>query len=95
MADWVEVLQLARASTMDPSFPPKVREMVYMGGSFYLPGNSSASAEFDWWANPDAAKVSARQQWGDVGSGSYATHGNQMIAGLEANANTGGMPEDL
>ena len=79
----------------DPTFASKVKEMVYMGGSFYLPGNSSASAEFNWWADPEAAKVAVRQQWGDPGSETYAAYGNQMIAGLEANANTGGMPEDL
>jgi inosine-uridine nucleoside N-ribohydrolase len=85
---------IARAIMKDPTFASKVKEMVYMGGSFYLPGNSSASAEFNWWADPEAAKVSVRQQWGDPESESYASYGNQMIAGLEANANTGAMPED-
>ena len=85
---------IARAIMKDPTFPSKVKEMVYMGGSFYLPGNSSASAEFNWWADPEAAKVAVRQQWGDPGSESFASYGNQMIAGLEANANTGAMPED-
>ena len=66
-----------------------------MGGSFYLPGNSSASAEFNWWADPESAKVAVRQQWGDPESETYAAYGNQVIAGLEANANTGAMPEDL
>jgi inosine-uridine nucleoside N-ribohydrolase len=86
---------IARAIMADPTFPSKVKEIAYMGGSFYLPGNSSASAEFNWWADPDAAKISVRQQWGDLESESYQVHGNQMIAGLEANENTGGMPEDL
>ncbi|MGD8485953.1 MAG: nucleoside hydrolase [Chloroflexota bacterium] len=86
---------IARAIMKDPTFPSKVKEMVYMGGSFYLPGNSSASAEFNWWADPEAAKVAVRQQWGDPESESYASYGNQVIAGLEANANTGAMPEDL
>jgi inosine-uridine nucleoside N-ribohydrolase len=86
---------IARAIMLDPTFPSKVKEIAYMGGSFYQPGNSSASAEFNWWADPDAAKISVRQQWGDPESESYQLYGNQMIAGLEANANTGGMPEDL
>lgn len=86
---------IARAIMKDPTFPSKVKEIAYMGGSFYLPGNSSASAEFNWWADPEAAKVSVRQQWGDPASETYASYGNQMIAGLEANANTGAMPEDL
>jgi purine nucleosidase len=86
---------IARAVMADPTFPSKVKQIAYMGGSFYLPGNSSASAEFNWWADPDAAKISVRQQWGDQASESFAGYGNQMIAGLEANENTGGMPEDL
>ena len=86
---------IARAIMKDPTFPSKVKEMVYMGGSFYLPGNSSASAEFNWWADPEAAKISVRQLWGDTESETFASYGNQVIAGLEANANTGGMPEDL
>jgi inosine-uridine nucleoside N-ribohydrolase len=86
---------IARAIMQDPTFASKVKEIAYMGGAFYVPGNSSATAEFNWWADPDAAKISVRQQWGDTASESYQAYGNQMIAGLEANANTGGMPEDL
>jgi len=89
------VTNIARAIMKDPTFASKVKEIAYMGGSFYLPGNSSASAEFNWWADPDAAKIAVRQQWGDTESESYELYGNQMIAGLEANDNTGGMPEDL
>lgn len=86
---------IARAILKDPTFPSKVKEIVYMGGSFYLPGNSSATAEFNWWADPDAAKLSVRAAWGDQTSESYASYGNQVISGLEANHNTGAMPEDL
>jgi inosine-uridine nucleoside N-ribohydrolase len=86
---------IALAILKDPTFPSKVKEIVYMGGSFYLPGNSSATAEFNWWADPDAAKLSVRAAWGDQTSESYASYGNQVISGLEANHNTGAMPEDL
>jgi inosine-uridine nucleoside N-ribohydrolase len=86
---------IARAIMKDPSFPSKVKEIVYMGGSFYIPGNSSASAEFNWWADPDAAKICVRSSWGNKYSMSYKNYGNQMISGLEANANTGGMPQDV
>jgi len=89
------VTNIARAIMADPTFPSKVKQIVYMGGSFYLPGNSSAAAEFNWWADPDAAKIAVRQQWGDTDSQTYELHGNQVIAGLEANHNTGGMPPDL
>jgi inosine-uridine nucleoside N-ribohydrolase len=86
---------IARAILKDPTLPSKTKQMVYMGGSFYLPGNSSATAEFNWWADPDAAKLSVRAKWGDPASETFASYGNQVIAGLEANENTGGMPEDL
>ncbi len=86
---------IARAIMEDPTFPSKVQQIVYMGGAFYVPGNSSATAEFNWWADPDAAKIAVRAEWGDPTSQTYATYGNQVISGLEANENTGGMPEDL
>ena len=86
---------IARAIMADPTFSQNVKQIAYMGGSFYLPGNSSASAEFNWWADPDAAKIAVRSQWGDPESETYKLYGNQMIDGLEANWNTGPMPEDL
>ncbi|MFI3257645.1 MAG: nucleoside hydrolase, partial [Spirochaetales bacterium] len=55
----------------------------------------NAAAEFNWWADPDAAQICVRSAWGDVNSESYKTYGNQMISGLEANQNSGGMPQDL
>ena len=86
---------IARAILKDPTFPSKVNKIVYMGGAFYVPGNSSASAEFNWWADPEAAKISVRAIWGDTESESFKVYGNQVISGLEANQNTGAMPEDL
>ncbi|WP_435371471.1 nucleoside hydrolase [Mesorhizobium liriopis] len=86
---------IARAILKDPTFPSKVSRIVYMGGAFFVPGNSSASAEFNWWADPEAAKISVRAKWGDPKSETFATYGNQVIAGLEANEHSGGMPEDL
>lgn len=86
---------ITRAILKDPTFPSKVDRIVYMGGAFYVPGNSSASAEFNWWADPEAAKISLRSRWGDQQSEDFASYGNQVISGLEANENTGGMPEDL
>ncbi|MBE7183221.1 MAG: nucleoside hydrolase [Methylobacterium mesophilicum] len=86
---------IARAILKDPTFPSKVSKIVYMGGAFFVPGNSSAAAEFNWWADPEAAKISVRAKWGDPKSETFATYGNQVIAGLEANEHSGGMPEDL
>ena len=84
---------IARAIMRDPALPSKVKEIVYMGGAFYIPGNSSAAAEFNWWADPDAAKICIRAVWGDTKSESYKAYGNQMISGLEANEHTHGMPQ--
>lgn len=86
---------IARAILKDPTFSSKVAKIVYMGGAFFVPGNASASAEFNWWADPEAAKISLRAQWGDPESQGYKTYGNQVITGLEANKHTGGMPEEL
>jgi inosine-uridine nucleoside N-ribohydrolase len=86
---------IARAILKDPTFPSKVSKIVYMGGAFYVAGNSSASAEFNWWADPDAAKICLRAKWGDPKSETFARYGNQIISGLEANEHTGAMPESL
>lgn len=85
---------VARAIIKDPTFSSNVKEIVYMGGAFYVAGNSSAAAEFNWWADPEAAKIAVRAIWGDTTSESYEVYGNQVISGLEANQNTGAMPED-
>lgn len=66
-----------------------------MGGAFFVPGNSSSAAELNWWLDPEAAKVCIRTEWGDTESETYAAFGNQIISGLEANKNTGAMPQDL
>src|SRR5699024_7182499 len=75
---------IARAILLDPEFSMKAKQIVYMGGSFYLPGNSSATAEFNWWADPEAAKIAVRAQWGDQESDTWESYGNQVISGLEA-----------
>jgi inosine-uridine nucleoside N-ribohydrolase len=85
---------IARAILKDPSFSSKVARIVYMGGAFFVPGNSSSAAEFNWWADPEAAKISVRAKWGDTKSDTFASYGNQVIFGLEANNHTSGMPED-
>ncbi len=86
---------IARAILKDPTLPSKIKEIVYMGGSFYMPGNSSAVSEFNWWADPDAAKLAVRSVWGDTNSVTYKAYGNQVVSGLEASELAGGMPQDL
>jgi inosine-uridine nucleoside N-ribohydrolase len=75
---------IALALRKDPSIAGKVKEIVYMGGSFYMKGNSSAVAEFNWWADPEAAKICVRTPWGDQESATFEQYGNQIIDGLEA-----------
>ncbi len=86
---------IARAILKDPTFPSKIKKIVYMGGSFYEEGNSTAAAEFNWWADPDASKICVRSAWGDQESPEGQLYNNQVISGLEANSNTSGMPQDL
>lgn len=86
---------LALAILEDPTFPSKIKQIVYMGGAFYMEGNASAVAEFNWWADPDAARMCIRAIWGDEDSGSYSSYGNQVISGLEASELAGGVPQDI
>jgi inosine-uridine nucleoside N-ribohydrolase len=78
------VTNIALALRKDPSIAGKVKEIVYMGGSFYMKGNSSAVAEFNWWADPEAAKMCVRTPWGNPNSNSFEKYGNQIVDGLEA-----------
>ncbi|MDR1481497.1 MAG: nucleoside hydrolase [Synergistaceae bacterium] len=75
---------IALALRKDPGIAGKVKEIVYMGGSFYMKGNSSAVAEFNWWADPEAAKMCVRTLWGNQTSQAFKDYGNQIIDGLEA-----------
>ena len=47
---------IATAITLDPKFVENVPEVVLMGGSHHV-GNVTASAEFNIWADPEAASV--------------------------------------
>jgi len=46
---------LALALVMDPAIAAKIDEIVMMGGARSAGGNITASAEFNIWADPDAA----------------------------------------
>jgi Inosine-uridine nucleoside N-ribohydrolase len=43
-----------------PEIVPLVKEVIYMGGAIDIPGNTTPAAEFNWWYDPEAAKVSVR-----------------------------------
>jgi inosine-uridine nucleoside N-ribohydrolase len=51
---------LAIAVRKNPEIVPLVKRVVYMGGAFDVPGNTSPAAEFNWWFDPEAARITLR-----------------------------------
>ncbi len=82
---------IARAIIKDPSFSSKVKEIVYMGGAFYVDGNSTKNAEFNWWVDPDAAKICLNSNWGLKNN----DYNNQIIFSLKSSINTEKMPQNI
>ena len=58
---------IALAIRKNPEIIPMVKAVVYMGGAIDVPANTTPSAEFNWWFDPEAAKISVRapfrEQW--------------------------------
>ena len=54
---------LALAIRKAPEIVPLVKRVVYMGGSFFRQGNTTPTSEFNWWADPEAAKIALRSHW--------------------------------
>ncbi len=48
---------LAMAVKRYPEIVPLVKQVIYMGGAIEVPGNTTAAAEFNWWADPEAIKI--------------------------------------
>lgn len=48
---------VALAVRKDPSIIPLIKRIVYMGGAYFCPGNSTQLAEFNIWADPEAAQI--------------------------------------
>jgi purine nucleosidase len=48
---------IAMAVVKDPSFPQRVKHLFIMGGSNNARGNITAAAEFNFYVDPDAAKI--------------------------------------
>jgi len=63
---------LAIAIRMAPEIIPLIKRVVYMGGVFDTPGNTTPAAEFNWWFDPEAARMSVR-----------AGFREQLIVGLD------------
>jgi inosine-uridine nucleoside N-ribohydrolase len=51
---------LALAVREAPDIIPLIKRVVYMGGSFHKPGNTTPAAEFNWFFDPPAAKIAVR-----------------------------------
>jgi purine nucleosidase len=47
---------LALATRQHPQIVPLIRQIIYMGGAIDVPGNTTATAEFNWWFDPQAAQ---------------------------------------
>ena len=63
---------LAIAVLKAPDIIPLIKRVVYMGGAFYQQGNVTPAAEFNWWFDPEAAKICLRTPFKE-----------QIIVGLE------------
>lgn len=48
---------IAMAVVKDPTFPSRVKHLFIMGGSNNARGNITAAAEFNFYVDPDAAKI--------------------------------------
>ena len=64
---------LALAIRKAPEIVPLVKRIIYMGGSFFRQGNTTPAAEFNWWSDPEAAKITVRSPFKE-----------QIIVGLDA-----------
>lgn len=50
---------IAVALALEPELPRLVKRVVIMGGAFLCPGNASPYAEYNIWADPEAAAIVA------------------------------------
>lgn len=48
---------IAAALAMAPDIAGKIKQLVFMGGAAFCPGNITAQAEFNFWFDPHAAKA--------------------------------------
>jgi inosine-uridine nucleoside N-ribohydrolase len=63
---------IALAIRLDPEIVSLTKRIVYMGGALDVPGNTTPAAEFNWWFDPEAAKMSVRAPFAD-----------QLVVGLD------------
>jgi purine nucleosidase len=51
---------IAEAAARYPEIVPLIKEVIYMGGAVHVPGNTTKTAEFNWWFDPEAAQAVLR-----------------------------------
>ncbi len=51
---------LAFAIRKAPEIIPMIKRVIYMGGAIEVPGNTTPAAEFNWWFDPESAKMCVR-----------------------------------
>jgi len=51
---------IALATRQHPEIVPLIKQIIYMGGAIDAPGNTTPTAEFNWWFDPEAAKTVLR-----------------------------------
>src|SRR6266568_4942332 len=53
---------VALALRMKPEIETKIKRIVFMGGNIRVPGNATPSAEFNFWFDPEAARIVLRSR---------------------------------
>lgn len=56
---------MALAVRKDPTIVEDAAGVIYMGGAVDIPGNSSPSAEFNWYYDPEGIRVCLNSAWKD------------------------------
>jgi inosine-uridine nucleoside N-ribohydrolase len=51
---------VALAIRKNPEIVPLVKRVYYMGGAIDVPGNTSPTAEFNWWFDPESVRITLR-----------------------------------
>jgi inosine-uridine nucleoside N-ribohydrolase len=53
---------IALALRMKPEIETKIKRIVFMGGNIRVPGNATPASEFNFWFDPEAARIVLRSQ---------------------------------
>lgn len=56
-------MNLAAAVEKAPEIVPLIKQVIYMGGAFFVQGNVTPAAEFNIWYDPESAKTAFRSEF--------------------------------